>query len=78
MRGNPLNLRFQKYSHDNENSADNDTLNPAAKNRLGDNRQSLVDNHVGQQEGDKQEVAILANGQNLVGILFLLPTKREM
>ena len=57
--------------HDDENRAGDDTLDAAAKNRVSDNGEGLVDNHVRQQQGDEQQVAILANGLDLVGVYLL-------
>lgn len=54
--------------HDDENRADDDTGYTSAKNRVSDNREGLVDDHVRQQQSDEQQVAILANWLNLVGI----------
>lgn len=58
--------------HDNEHRADDDALHAAAEDRVRDNGERLVDDHVRKQEGDEQEVSVLADGLDLVGIPLLV------
>jgi hypothetical protein len=62
-------------SHNNEDRRDHDGLSPAAKDRVRDDGKSLVRDHVGQEEGHKQQVAILANGLYFIRVLALFPDK---
>ena len=61
----------RRDSHDDEDGADDDALRAAAQDRVGDDGERLVDNHVREQERDQQQVAVLADGLDLVGVLLL-------
>ena len=60
------------HLHDDEHGTDDDADDSSAQNRFRNDGQGLVDDHVGQEQRNKQKVAILADGQNLLGILSLL------
>ena len=68
--------REGKDSHYNEHRRNDDALNSTAQNRIRNDGERLVDNHVCQEERYKQQVAILPNGLDLVGI-FLLVSKED-
>lgn len=61
----------KRSSHDDKDDRDDDTLYTTAKDRICDDRKGLVCDHVGEEEGDEEEMAILANGLDLVCILAL-------
>lgn len=63
---------LRKDLHDNKDCADDNALYASAENGVGDNGESFVDNHVGEQEGHQKEVTILADGLDLCSILLLL------
>lgn len=62
---------WKRRSHDDKDDRDNNTLYTSAKDRICDDGKGLVCDHVGEEEGDEEEMAILANGLDLVCILAL-------
>ena len=59
--------------HDDEDGADDDALHTAAEDRVRDDGQRLVHDHVREQQRDEEEVPVLADGLDLVRILLLFP-----
>jgi hypothetical protein len=73
IMGARLNVaRELEYSHDDKHCADHHTLCATAKDGVRDDRQGLVHDHVGKEEGDEEQMTILANRFNLVRVLTLL------
>ncbi len=62
-----------KYAHDNEDCTDDNTLHATSENRSGNDGQRFVRDHISEQECHEKQVTVLANGLDLLGILFLLP-----
>jgi hypothetical protein len=62
----------KRHAHDDKNCADDDTLSASSKDWGGYDRESFVDNHVGEEECHQEEVTILANGLYLVRVEALL------
>ena len=60
-----------RNSHYNKYSTDDDTLYTTPKNRIGDNRKCFIHNHICKKECNQEQVAILADGLDLVGICTL-------
>ena len=63
--------------HHNQYRTNDNALNATAKDRVCKNWQGLVYNHVCQDEGDQEQVAVFAEGHNLLGIFLLFSTKLE-
>ena len=63
--------------HHNQYRTNDNALYATAKNWVCDNWQGLVYNHVCQDEGDQEQVAVFAEGHNLLGIFLLFSTKLE-
>ena len=63
------------YSHYNKHSTGRYTYNATAKDRLGDDGEGFVDNHVGEQERDQEKVTVLADRENLLGVFTLFPIR---
>ena len=59
--------------HDDEDSADDNALHAAAQDRVRDDGQRLVHDHVREEERDEQQVPVLADGLDLVSIQLLFP-----
>jgi hypothetical protein len=58
--------------HNNEDRADEEGLYAAAEYFVSDERQGFVDDHVRDEEGDEEEMAILPYGLDLPRVLALL------
>ena len=58
--------------HDNQDRADDDTLYASTQNRVGNNGECLVHDHVSQQKCHQKEVSILADGLDLGSVKLLL------
>jgi hypothetical protein len=58
-----------KYDiHDDQNGRDDDTLYATTENGIGDNGEGLVNDHVGEEEGDEEEMAICTDGLDTVRV----------
>ncbi len=64
------------HVHHDKHGTNNYALHASAKNRVRDNRECLIYDHVGEKEGNKEQVAILPDVLYLLGILLLLPMSR--
>jgi hypothetical protein len=64
------------HSHDDEDGADDNALNAASKDWVRNDGEGLVDNHVGEEEGNQKEVTVLADWFYFVGIFTLLTMVR--
>lgn len=62
----------KKDLHHDENGRHNDALNSAAQQGIRNDGKRLVDNHVRQEESYKQQMAILSNRLDLVGVFSLV------
>ena len=65
-----------RYSHYDEDSADNDALDAAAEDGVGNDGERLVDDHVRQQKSDEQQVSVFANRLDLVCVRLLVAGQR--
>jgi hypothetical protein len=57
--------------HDDQDRAEDDTRYASTQNRVGNNGQCLVHDHVGQQECHQKEVTILADGLDFSSVKLL-------
>ena len=59
--------------HDDQHRTDDHTLHATSKDGVRNDGQGFVDDHVGDEESDEEEVAVLSNGLDLPRVLLLLP-----
>ena len=64
------------HLHNDEHGTDDDALDSSAQDWFRNDGQGLVDDHVGQEEGDEEKVSILANRDDLLDVLALLSVSR--
>jgi len=69
-----IQLRIRDLQHD-KHCADHDTLEASSKNGVRNDRECLVDYHVGQEESHEEEVAILPDGLDFLCIAFLFTAR---
>ena len=62
--------------HHDECRTDDDSLDATAEDGVRDDGQCLVGDHVREQQRDEEEMAVLADGLDLVGILLLFAGAR--
>lgn len=68
----------QEHAHDDKNCADDDALEATAKDGVGDDRERLVDDHVGEEERDEEEMPVFADRLDLFGIFALFAVCIEL
>jgi hypothetical protein len=59
-------------SHDNEGGGDNNGLEATTENRVGDDGQRFIRDHVCKKERDEEQMPVLPNGDDLLGVFALL------
>ena len=62
--------------HDDEDGADDDALDAATEDRVGDDGERLVDDHVCKKERDEEQMSVLADRLDLVRVQLLLPADK--
>ena len=72
IRAGEIGREKDGHLHDDEHGTDDDALDSSAQDWFRNDGQGLVDDHVGQEEGDEEKVSILANRDDLLGVLALL------
>lgn len=60
-------------AHYDEDGADDHGLDASSEDRICDNRKRFIHNHVGQEESNEKQMAILTDGQDSLGVFALLP-----
>lgn len=66
------------YSHYNEHRTDNYTRNATTENGVRNHGERFVDNHVGEEQSDEEQVTIFANGLDLSRIGLLLSVQKNV
>lgn len=65
-------LRNDLCKDNNEHRGHDNTLHAAAEDRIGNDGERFIGDHVCEEERDEEEVAIFADGLDLVSVKFLL------
>ena len=63
----------RRDSHDDEDGADDDALDAATEDGVGDDGERLVDDHVCKKERDEEQMSVLTDRLDFVRVQLLLP-----
>ena len=69
-------IERKRDAHGDEDGADDDALDAATEDGVGDDRERLVDDHVCKKERDEEQMSVLADRLDLVCIQLLLPADK--